>query len=83
MAALRPEDICSDMAFLERGKTTAAVIAKDEEVEVDQIRARGCGKSWQRSLDWPLASTPLVLVQRLKITPAEWGREMALRDRRE
>jgi CRP-like cAMP-binding protein len=28
VATLGPEDICGDMAFLEKGRTTAAVIAK-------------------------------------------------------
>ena len=39
VAALGPEDICGDMAFLEHGKTTAAVVAKEEEVEVEEIKA--------------------------------------------
>lgn len=35
VAWLGPEDICGDMAFLTRGKATAAVVAKDEPVEAD------------------------------------------------
>lgn len=37
LAWLGPEDVCGEMAFLEQGKTTAAVIAKDEGIEVDVI----------------------------------------------
>ena len=37
VATLGPRDICGDMAFLEQSKATAAVVAKDEEVEVESI----------------------------------------------
>jgi extracellular factor (EF) 3-hydroxypalmitic acid methyl ester biosynthesis protein len=85
VASLAPEDVCGDMAFLEQGKATAAVVAKDEEVEVDEIKAHdlreileafpGLASRFYRSL-------ALVLVQRLKATSSELAREMALRDRR-
>src|ERR1700689_2104636 len=39
VAALGPGDICGDMAFLEHGTATAAVVAKDQEVEVEEIEA--------------------------------------------
>jgi extracellular factor (EF) 3-hydroxypalmitic acid methyl ester biosynthesis protein len=84
VAALRPEDICGDMAFLERGKATAAVVAKDEEVEVDEISARELREileAFPRLASRFYRSLALVLVQRLKTTTAELGREMALRDR--
>lgn len=39
VAQLEPEDICGDMAFLEQSTATASVIAKEDSVEVDVIRA--------------------------------------------
>ena len=39
VAALEEDDICGDMAFLEKGRATASVIAKEQEVEADEIRA--------------------------------------------
>jgi len=39
VAELEPEDICGDMGFLENAPAAAAVIAKDERVEVDAIQA--------------------------------------------
>src|ERR1017187_1507806 len=39
VASLGPDDICGDMAFLEKSGATAAVVAKDEEVEADEIPA--------------------------------------------
>jgi hypothetical protein len=73
------------MAFLEVGKATAAVIAKDEEVEVDEIKAIDL---WEIMEAFPrlasrfYRSLALVLVQRLRVTTGELAREMALRDRR-
>jgi CRP-like cAMP-binding protein len=85
VAGLGPEDICGDMAFLEQSKATAAVVAKDEEVEVEEIEAHalreileafpGLASRFYRSL-------ALVLVRRLKATNEELAREMALRDRK-
>src|SRR5271170_1020293 len=69
VASLGPEDICGDMAFLEQSRATAAVVAKDEEVEVDEIKTHdlrqileafpGLASRFYRSL-------ALVLVRRLK-----------------
>ena len=39
IADLGADDICGDMAFLERGTSTATVIAKVDLVEVDAIQA--------------------------------------------
>src|ERR1700691_992807 len=39
VAALGPDDVCGDIAFLEQSRSTAAVAAKDEVVEVDEISA--------------------------------------------
>jgi CRP-like cAMP-binding protein len=71
VAKLEPEDICGDMSFLEKSTATAAVIAKDERVEVDAIGAEdlrklfesfpGLGARFYRSL-------ALVLARRLRET---------------
>jgi len=39
IAQLEPEDICGDMAFVEKSTATASVIAKEDRVEVDAIQA--------------------------------------------
>jgi len=84
LAWLGPEDVCGDMAFLEQGRYSAAVVAKDEEVEIDEINAHHLRELLQ---DFPglasrfYQSLALVLVRRLKVTSAELAREMAQRDR--
>jgi CRP-like cAMP-binding protein len=86
VASLGPEDICGDMAFLEQGKATADVIARDEKVEVDEIKAhelREILEAFPRLASRFYRSLALVLVQRLRTTTGELAREMALRDRRE
>src|SRR5260370_26510147 len=40
VARLGPEDVCGGMAFLGRGKASAAVVAKEEQVEAGQIKAQ-------------------------------------------
>jgi CRP-like cAMP-binding protein len=85
VARLGPEDVCGDMAFLEQGKSTAAVIAADEEVEVDEINTqdlRGVLEAFPRLASRFYRSLALVLVRRLMVTSSELAREMALRDRR-
>jgi CRP-like cAMP-binding protein len=86
LAALGPDDICGEMAFLEQGKATAAVIASEEEVEVDEVEARvlrallaafpGLASRFYLSL-------AVILAQRLRETSKELAHEMELRDRRE
>jgi CRP-like cAMP-binding protein len=86
VAVLGPEDICGDMAFLQQGKATAAVVAKDEEVEVDEIKAndlREIMEAFPRLASRFYRSLALVLVLRLRVTTGELAREMALRDCRE
>jgi len=86
VAALGPEDVCGEIAFLEHGKATAAVVAKDEEVEVDEINARGLREileSFPRLASRFYLSLALVVAQRLKSTSRELAREMTLRDGRE
>jgi CRP/FNR family transcriptional regulator, cyclic AMP receptor protein len=80
VAKLGPEDICGDMAFLEKSTATAAVIAKDELVEVDAIRGEdlrklfesfpGLGTRFYRSL-------ALVLARRLRETSKRLAGEKA------
>jgi CRP-like cAMP-binding protein len=82
VAKLVREDICGDMAFLEKSTATAAVIAKDEVVEVDAIRADdlrrlfesfpGLGARFYRSL-------AVVLARRLRETSKHLAREKASR----
>ena len=86
VAALGPEDICGDMAFLEQGKATAAVVAKDEQVEVDEIKAhdlREILEAFPRLSSRFYRSLALVLVKRLRVTTGELAREMTMRDRHE
>ena len=80
VATLQREDICGDMAFLEKSTTTAAVIAKDEQVEVDAIKAEdlrqlfesfpGLGARFYRSL-------AMVLARRLRETSKQLARAKA------
>ncbi len=82
VAKLQREDICGDMAFLEKSTATAAVIAKDELVEVDAIKAEdlrqlfesfpGLGARFYRSL-------AVVLARRLRETSKHLAREKASR----
>ncbi len=84
VASLGPDDICGEMAFLEQGKATAAVIASTEEVEVDEVGSHelralfvafpGLASRFYQSLS-------MILAQRLRETSKELAREMALRDR--
>src|ERR1700727_1059378 len=39
LASLGIEDVCGEIAFLEHGKATATVVAREEEVEADEITA--------------------------------------------
>jgi extracellular factor (EF) 3-hydroxypalmitic acid methyl ester biosynthesis protein len=84
VASLGVDDVCGEIAFLERDKATAAVIAKDEEVEVDEISAhelRNTLEAFPRLASRFYQSLALVLAQRLKFTSRELAREMSLRDR--
>ena len=86
VARLGAEDVCGEIGFLEQCKASAAVVASEEEVEVDEISAHelrkileafpGLASRFYRSL-------ALVVAQRLKTTSRELAREMGLRDRRE
>jgi CRP-like cAMP-binding protein len=85
VASLGPEDICGDIAFLESGRATAAVVAKDDGVEVDEINARELREVFEafpRLASRFYQSLAVILAQRLKDTSRELAREMAQRDRR-
>jgi extracellular factor (EF) 3-hydroxypalmitic acid methyl ester biosynthesis protein len=85
VATLGADDICGDIAFLEKGRATAAVIAKVEEVEVDEVKAdelRALFEAFPRLASRFYQSLAMILAQRLKDTSRELAREMALRDRR-
>src|ERR1700722_7925987 len=83
-AILGPDDICGDMAFLEKGKTTAAVIARSVEVEADEIKAndlRAIFEAFPRLAARFYRSLALVLARRLRDTSQALAREMASGDR--
>jgi extracellular factor (EF) 3-hydroxypalmitic acid methyl ester biosynthesis protein len=85
VATLGADDICGDIAFLEKGRATAAVIAKDTEVEVDEVKAdelREIFEAFPRLASRFYQSLAVILAQRLKDTSRELAREMALNDRR-
>ena len=71
--------------FLEQGKATAAVAAKDPEVEVDEIKAHALQEileAFPRLASRFYRSLALVLMQRLRATSNELAREMMLGARR-
>jgi CRP-like cAMP-binding protein len=86
VASLGPDDICGEISFLEQGKATAAVIASEEEVEVDEVEARELRAMF---IAFPglasrfYLSLAVILAQRLRATSKELAREMSLRDRRD
>jgi CRP-like cAMP-binding protein len=84
VATLGPDDVCGEMAFLERSKASAAVVAREEEVEVDKISAHELRKileAFPRLASRFYQSLALVMAQRLRSTSGELAREMGLRDR--
>lgn len=86
VASLGPEDVCGEIAFLEQSRSTAAVIAKDEVIEVDEISVvelRKILEAFPRLASRFYHSLALALAQRLKATSRELAREMTLRDRPE
>jgi extracellular factor (EF) 3-hydroxypalmitic acid methyl ester biosynthesis protein len=83
VATLQANDICGEMAFLEQTRASAAVIARDTEVEVEKIKTDelreilGMFPGFAARFYLSLA---LILSQRLKLTSRELAREMRLRD---
>ena len=86
LASLGPGDICGEIAFLEKSRATAAVVAKDESVEVDQVDSHDLQEifdSYSGLASRFYQSLALILAQRLRDTSRELAREMSLRDRKE
>jgi extracellular factor (EF) 3-hydroxypalmitic acid methyl ester biosynthesis protein len=84
VATLGRDDICGDMAFLEKGRATAAVIASEEEVEVDEIKAqdlREIFEAFPRLASRFYHSLALILVRRLRDTSKQLASEITLRRR--
>ena len=85
VASLGPNDICGEISFLQQCKATAAVIASDEEVEVEEINVGELHKildAFPRMASRFYLSLATLLAQRLRETSRELAREMTLRDRR-
>ncbi len=71
LATLNPGDICGEMSFLEKGNSTAAVVANSDDVQVDAVQGSdlrqlfeafpGLGVRFYRSL-------AVVLARRLRDT---------------
>jgi len=84
LASLGAGDICGEIAFLEKGRTTAAVVAQGE-VEVDEINVhelRELFEAFPRLASRFYLSVALILAHRLKDTSRELARAMSAGDRR-
>jgi CRP-like cAMP-binding protein len=85
VAHLGPDEICGEMAFLDQGRSTAAVVAKDNEVEVDEVTSselRAIFEAFPALASRFYRSLAVILAKRLTVTSQELAREMGLRDRR-
>ena len=79
VASLERDDICGDMAFLEKGKATASVIARDQEVEADEIRAedlRSLFDTFPGLASRFYQSLAVILARRLRDTSRELARAL-------
>ena len=78
VAELEVEDICGDMAFIEKSTATASVIAKEDRVEVDAIQASALSQIFEAfpGLAYRFyRSLAVVLARRLKETSMQLARE--------
>jgi CRP-like cAMP-binding protein len=85
VATLGPDDICGEMAFLQQGTATAAVVAREDDVEVDELNAtelRSIFQAFPGLASRFYHSLASLLANRLQATSKELAREMALRDRK-
>jgi CRP-like cAMP-binding protein len=85
VATLGPDDICGDMAFLERGRSTASVIARDVDVQVDEIMAgdlREIFEAFPRLGYRFYLSLSVILARRLRDTSRALAAEMIAAERR-
>ena len=79
VASLERDDICGDMAFLEKGKATASVVARDQEVEADEIRAedlRSLFDTFPGLASRFYQSLAVILARRLRDTSRELARAL-------
>lgn len=79
LAWLGEGDLCGDMAFLEKTKATASVIAKEEEVEVDEVKAedlRSLFNSFPGLASRFYQSLAVILARRLQDTSRELVRAL-------
>jgi CRP-like cAMP-binding protein len=84
LAELRAGDICGEMAMLGRRTTTAAVVARDDQVEVDEISYQDLNElfdAFPRLASRFFHSLAVVLARRLEHTSHALAREMAVADR--
>lgn len=85
VASLGPDDICGEMAFLERGKATASVVVSREEVEADEIASselRELFAVFPGLASRFYLSLAVMLARRLRATSRELAREISLQDLR-
>jgi CRP-like cAMP-binding protein len=83
LATLGPDEVCGEIAFLERGRSSAAVVASEEEVEVDEIEAkdlRSLFDAFPGLASRFYLSLSMILAHRLRATSKELAREMSARD---
>lgn len=79
VARLEKDDVCGDMAFIEKGKATASVIAEKEEVEADEIRAedlRTLFETFPGLASRFYQSLAVILARRLRDTSRELARTL-------
>jgi CRP-like cAMP-binding protein len=79
LATLGPDDICGEIAFLEKGKATAAVVAQEQEVEADELNAgelRDLFDTFPGLASRFYQSLATILAERLRLTSKDLGREM-------
>jgi CRP-like cAMP-binding protein len=84
LATLGPEDICGDMAFLEKSQTTAAVVANSDKVEADEIKGedlRELFEAFPRLASRFYQSLAIVLARRLRDTSRALAQEIAAKKR--
>jgi CRP-like cAMP-binding protein len=80
VATLGPDDVCGEMAFLEHGNSTAAVVARDDEVEVDEFEwreLRAIFEAFPGLASRFYLSLAVILAKRLRVTSKELARELA------
>src|ERR1700675_3473375 len=86
VALLGPDDVCGEIAFLEQGAATAAVIAAEEEVEVDHIETfelKAMLEAFPGLASRFYLSLAVILAHRLRVTSKELAHEMEVGDRRD